>query len=228
MIQFNLLPDVKIAYIKAQRQKRLVVSISIIASAAALTVLFLLFTFVNVAQRKNMSDLTKDIKSQSQDLLETKDLNKILTVQNQVGALDVLHNDKVVASRLFEYIQQVTPAEASVAQLDIDYTQHTMSISGSTQSLAAVNTYADSLKFTKYVIEGESEPEEKAAFSNVVLSSFTRGEGTARYTINLSYDEVIFSQEKAVHLKVPQIVSNRSNVERPSALFQQNVAGEGQ
>lgn len=51
MIQFNLLPDVKIAYIKAQRQKRIVIFASIVASAAATALFVLLFSYANLVQK---------------------------------------------------------------------------------------------------------------------------------------------------------------------------------
>lgn len=216
MIQFNLLPDVKISYIKAQRQKRLIVSISTIAIIAAVTIFVLLFAFVNLAQKKNMNDLTKDIKSQNNKLMGTEDLNKILTVQNQLGALETLHGDKVMANRTFQYIQQVTPADVNVTQLDIDYTAYTMSITGKAVSLAAVNTYADSLKFTTYRAENESD-ENMRAFKNVVLASFGRSDDSNTYTITLEYEPAIFAQDSQITLQVPQMNTSRSSVERPSA-----------
>lgn len=218
MIQFNLLPDVKIAYIKAERQKRLIVSISTIVIIAAVAILILLFIFVNVAQKKNMNDLTKDIKSQSNKLMATDNLDKILTVQNQLGALETLHSGKVMANQTFQYIQQVTPAQVSVTQLDVDYTANTMSITGKAESLAAVNTYADSLKFTTYKNE-EDSADNKRAFSNVVLSSFGRNDTSNTYTITLNYDPVIFTQGSKITLQVPQMNTSRSSVERPAIPF---------
>lgn len=223
MIQFNLLPDVKIAYIKAQRQKQLVVSISVIASIAAITVFLLLFMFVNVAQKKNMNDLTKDIKTQNADLMETKDLDKILTIQNQIGALDGLHSQKVVANRLFDYLQQVTPADVSITQLDVDFAANTISVTGKTQKIAAINTYTDSLKFTKFSTKNDET--EKQAFKDVVLASLTRTDGKNDYTITTTFDPLIFAQEEEVKLKVPQMLTTRSSTERPGALFEENTSG---
>lgn len=223
MIQFNLLPDVKIAYIKAQRQKQLVVSISVIASIAAITIFLLLFMFVNVAQKKNMNDLSKDIKTQSNDLMKTKDLNKILTVQNQIGALDGLHGDKVVAQRLFGYLEQVTPKDVSISQLDVDFEASTISISGTSASLAAINTYADSLKFTKFTTKNDET--EKAAFNDVVLAKLTRTDGKNDYTLTAVFDPLIFAQGEEVELKVPQMVTTRSSTERPGALFEESTSG---
>jgi len=226
MIQFNLLPDVKIAYIKAERQKRLIVSISIIASIAAVAIFIILFTFVNLAQKKNMNDLTKDIKSRSADLTNTEDLNKILTIQNQISALDQLHGDKLVASRIFGYLQQVTPTQVAISQLEVDYEAGTMSVSGTAQSVAAINAYTDSFKFTNYTSDSTGN-DKKPAFNSVVLANLSRSENKNTYNITLNFDPTIFGQDENVKLQVPQIISSRSNTERPSALFQQNI-GEGQ
>src|SRR5215467_2991209 len=100
MIQFNLLPDVKIQYLKAQRQKHLVVFISTIAIIAAIALFAFLVTFVDVLQKKNLSDLNADIQTNSNQLKSTPDLSKILTVQNQLKALPGLHDQKAVATRL--------------------------------------------------------------------------------------------------------------------------------
>lgn len=225
MIQFNLLPDVKIALIKAQRQKRLLISFSTIFSIAAVTIMVLLFLFANVAQKKSIGDLTDDISSENKKLMATEDLNKILTVQNQLDKLDGLHGDKVQAKKIFEYIQQVTPVNVSVSQLDLDFAAYTISLTGKAESLAAVNTYADSLKFTEFIAGKDTEagPVGERAFSSVVLASFSRNDNTNSYTITLSYDPLIFT-ERDVQLKVPQMNTSRSNTERPSA----EIFGEGQ
>ncbi len=226
-VQFNLLPDVKIAFIKAQRQKRLIMSVSIIASIAAVTVFILLLSFVHVAQKKNMSDLTTDIKKTSKDLTETRDINKILTVQNQLGALDTQHSQKVVASRLFDYLQQVTPGQVTIAQLEVDFVENIMTINGGAASLAAINTYTDSLKFTKYTdANSDGQRSEITPFTDVVLSSFARSENRNTYTITLVFDPIIFSQDSEGSLRVPQMVTSRSETERPDTIFEQNGGGQ--
>jgi len=218
MIQFNLLPDIKIQYLKAKRQKRLVVVTSVLASAAALTVFILLLSTVFILQKKNLSDLDKDIKSNSSKLQSVKDLNKILTVQNQLKALPGLHDNKVVASRLLDYLTQVTPSDASISKLTVDYSDNSMVISGTAGVASIVNTYADTLKFTKYQLKSDSS--QKNAFSDVVLRSFTRDTKSATYEIALTFDPAIFSNNDDVTLVVPNIISTRSEVDKPTDLFQ--------
>lgn len=224
MIQFNLLPDIKIQYLRARRQKHLVVLSSTITIIASVAVMVALISIVFVVQKKSISDLSKDITVASKELQDTKDLTKMLTVQNQLKALPSLHEAKPVASRIFSYLNQSTPTSASISRLQVDYALQTVTISGSAATLVDVNTYADTLKFTTYHTESAPK-EEKPAFSSVVLSSFGRDTKGATYTITFTFDPLIFSQTEEVELTVPKKITTRSQTEQPSALFQQSGTG---
>ena len=219
MIQFNLLPDIKIQYLKAKRQKYLVVLISVVASIAALAVFILLLTTVFVLQKKNISDLNKDITASSKQLQGVDNLNKILTVQNQLGALTTLHDQKVVSSRLLDYLTQVTPAEAKITKLEVNYALNTMKVTGTAANLVVVNKYADTLKFTKFVTDKDST--QKNAFSEVVLGAFSRDPKSTTYTISFKYDRLIFSNAHQASLQVPKIITTRSETDKPTEVFQE-------
>lgn len=227
MIQFNLLPDIKIAYLRAQRQKHLVILVSTVAIIASLAVLLLLVSTVEVLQKKSISDLTKDIKSSSSELTGTQDLTKILTVQNQLKSIEGLHDKKAVASRLFTYLSQVTPTAANIAKLQVSFAQNTMSISGTADNLTTVNKFTDTLKFTTFT-DKAATGSGKSAFSSVVLSAFNRDSRTATYTITLNFDPTIFSESADVSLTIPNITTTRSEVEQPSSLFQKSTGTSNQ
>jgi len=224
MIQFNLLPDIKIEYLKARRQKHLVMLSSIVAIVASLAILAVLMSIVFGLQKKNISDLNSDIAQASSELQNTEDLTKILTVQNQLLSITPLHDQKAVATRLFGYISQVTPASASISRLNVDFVKNILSISGSADSLNTVNTFTDTLKFATYHTAKDTK-EEKPAFSDVVLSNFGRDSKAATYTITAQFDPVIFSELEDVTLTVPKKITTRSEVQQPAALFQK---AEGQ
>lgn len=223
MIQLNLLPDVKMEYIRAQRARRLVFTVSILATIASVGLLLLLLT-VSGLQKKHLNDLSKDISSEGKQLQREPNISKILTVQNQLQSLTSLHSSKPAGARLFGYLNDVTPAKVNISDFKIDFTQQTATITGTSDSLSDVNKYADTLKFTTYTTSDNSS--KTPAFSNIVLSSFSLNTGSqaasqaANYTITLSYDPAIFDITKDVKLLVPVLVTTRSQLDQPTDLFQ--------
>lgn len=223
MIQLNLLPDVKLEYIKAERQQRLVMSASIIVTVASIGLLLLLLS-VSALQKKHLNDLSRDITSESSKLQNEPQINKILTVQNQLGSLTALHDKEPAASRVLEYLNETTPANASITDFTIDLTQSKETITGTSASLAAVNQYVDNLKNTSYTTDANSTP--APAFSNVVLTNFSLNTGSqnpgqaANYTIDLSYDPTIFDITKKVKLSVPNILTSQLQLGGNGSLFQ--------
>ncbi len=121
MIQFNLLPDVKIEFLKTRARKRLIMLISAVASAVCLAVFIVLFLFVRVNQPRHMNDLNKDIKANLSKIQSTQDLDKILTIQNQLNSLPALHDKKVVSSRLIDYLTSLTPNQATISDVNVDF-----------------------------------------------------------------------------------------------------------
>jgi Tfp pilus assembly protein PilN len=224
MIQFNLLPDVKLHYIKAERQKRLVIAISTIVIISCLVLLVLLVLIVNVAQRKHINALGDDMTTAVSELREIQDLDKILTVQSQLNSIDGLHDQKVVTSRLAGFISGFTPNDVTISSFKIDYTANTIEIAGSAPTLQAVNRFADSLKYTTYIQDGANKDarELPAVFANVVLTTVTRQKENASYVFNMSFDPKIFSGDSKIQLRV----LNNNSAERPQPLFQ--VATEEQ
>ncbi len=150
MIQFNLLPNVKLEFIKAQRLKRAILSVAVIVSGASLLLLVLLFLAVDVFQKQYLKSVNNDIQTNSAKLQSITDIDKVLTIQNQLISLPGLHASKPVTSRLFTYLKQIVPDKVKISQLDIDFDQHTLTFTGSADELSTVNKFVDTLKFTTY------------------------------------------------------------------------------
>lgn len=207
--------------------------IAVVVAVVMLAITTILFVGVQVVQKKYSSDLSKDIKTESSKLEGTPDINKILTIQNQLASLPALHDQKPVATRLLGYVKQITPAKVSFANMDVDFSAHTIQVTGSADSLSTVNTFVDTLKFTTYKTESGQEG---SAFSAVVLTGFGRDAKGASYEIAFTYDPIIFSNESPVTLTVPPgKITTRSETEKPNpdkaeALFQplSTPSGEGQ
>ena len=223
MIQFNLLPDVKLEYIKAQSMRRLILGISVLVGVVAVVILGLLIG-ANQLGKKHLSDLSRDIASESHKLQNEPQINNILTVQNQLQSLSTLHGGKPAVLRTFDYLNRLTPAHISITSYSTDLKADTVIITGTADSLSTVNQYVDTLKFTTYTISDVTTPTKPPAFSNVVLSSFglvsgSKADQAASFSVSLKYDPAIYDITKSVTLIVPNLVTTRSGNNQPSDLF---------
>ncbi len=190
-VQFNLLPDVKLDYAKAQASRGKTASLAFLASVIALGLLVVLVVFVDVLQKKQLNDATSQVNSATSQLQAVPNLSKVLTVQNQLQTLSTLHANKHVTSRIFGYLAQLTPSAASLGQLTLDTTTSALTISGTADSQQTVNTFIDTLKFAQYQVGSSSTL--ATAFPSVTESGFSIGAGNVSYSLTIQYDPQIFS-----------------------------------
>lgn len=221
MIQFNLLPDVKLEYAKTRKTKRIVMLGALSATALAIFILVLLFLIVNVFQKKHLSNLNTNIAKKTKELEETKDLKEILTIQNQLKSINGLHDQKPATNRLYDYLIRVTPKDAKIATAKIDFENSTIELDGSALNLETINKFADTLKFTTFTVDEQT----KNAFSEVVLKNFgieqKNEAGRSTYTVSVRFDKTLFDITKKVDLTVPNKISTRSEVDISTDLFEQ-------
>lgn len=230
MIQFNLLPDVKIEYIKARKLKRLLFFAALLA--LGISVLLIILTFSMAAlQKQHLSNLDKDIAKLEEEFNSIEDLTKILTVQNQLNTLPGLYDGRPAAERLAGYIDQVTPAEegTGISRLELDFNASTFVIEGVANNLETVNKFVDALKFTEYTVTmpDSDEVTTGSAFKDVVLSDFSRDESAAGFTISMEFDPLIFDSKANAKLEVPSQVTTRSELKTDIDLFNTEQPAEG-
>lgn len=222
MIEFNLLPEVKLEYIKTRRLKRLVILGSFAAAAVSLVIFIGLLIVVDGFQKKHLSDLNKDITTSKNQIAAIPDFNQILTIQTQLASLPALDAQKPVTSRLFGYLQQLIPLDVTLDRTSMDFNAHSIDIAGNASSLASVNQLVDTLKFTTYD-KSATDTSNLPAFSQVVLTSFSLSNNTASYEVQADYDPAIFNVADNVKLTVPSITSTRSITDQPTDLFKQST-----
>lgn len=209
MIQFNLLPDIKVEFNKTRKLKRLMILVSFIALGLSIFLVIVTFSLTAV-QKNHLSNLDKDIESLEDEITSTEDLGKILTVQNQLNSLPVLFDARPAVDRIPAYIDQVTPVGVELSDFTFDFALSTIEFEGQSENFGLVNKFVDSLKFTTYSIEGTEG--ETIAFKDVFYSDFGRDDKTASYTVKMTFDPIIFDQTKKITLKVPAGVTTRSQI----------------
>jgi hypothetical protein len=232
MIQFNLLPDVKITFVKANRVKRMVAVISSLVALVTLSIMLILLSVVDIVQKHEISSNATKLQSSINAVHGIASLNQILTVQNQVAALPTLYNNDPVASKMFNYINQITPAQATISDLTVDFAAantgtpaDTISIQGDTDTLNTVQNFVDTMKFSTYgTLTGSSAA--NSPFTDVVLASFGYNSTSgASYTITANFNPMIFASSSTATLTIPDLITTRSQLDQPKVLFQPQPAG---
>lgn len=222
-VQFNLLPDIKMAHAKTLKTRNLAISVSVIACGVAIGILLLLFVSVNIVQKKQMGDADKDIEALTQELKGIPNIDAALTSQNQLISLSGLHSSKHISSRIFTYLPQVVPANVNVSRLSLDNSQNLLTIEGSADSQVAFNTFIDTLKFTNFKV-GNEEGDGSKAFTTVTPSSFALTDDGVNYTVDIAFDPKLFANNlldsegkpQTPQLIVPKLTTTHASSDDPA------------
>ncbi|MDO4271579.1 MAG: hypothetical protein Q4C83_01175 [Candidatus Saccharibacteria bacterium] len=180
MISLNLLPDVKKDLLRVRRERNLVISISMIAIIASGVILALMFAGLGAASAitaLNRSNIERDEKEITKAKNDDQ-LDKYLTIQNQLSQIDGLKSNQYIYSRLIGYLTQLNPASPnSVTISDLTVSSSgsdseegssgvTMTIEGQTNNFAALDVYKNTLQTAKLVYEAESSDSKKDSSSD--------------------------------------------------------------
>lgn len=200
MIQFNLLPDVKKEYVKAKRTRRLMVSTSLLVSAASIGIVLLMFFVVQVAQKKNISDLSKDIEDKTTAIKSTDDLETILTVQNQLSLLTQLHETKPETSRVFSMVTFISPPEVKLDSLNLDVESSTIGIAGRADTLATIYKFVENIKATEFAVSTDIESRNNL-FSDID-TTLSGDDEIATFDIEMAYSPEFFDNKVDIFMSV--------------------------
>ncbi len=229
MIQLNLLPDLKKEFINAQKAKNAVVTISILVTLAALGLSALLFVYVTFVQQLQINLASENIKREVQELKDIPDVDKYLTIQNQLESLPALHNAKGVSSRLFSFLSVLNPSapnSVSLSSLQLVSLDKTIVFTGSTASFETLNIFIDTLKNAQvtYKVDGQGDPVTEKIFDQVRIqtSSLVRvtAEGSVGFTVKAIFRDAVFAAGNTdLTAKVPNITTTPSVTQSPKPVF---------
>lgn len=231
MTQFNLLPDIKLEFMRVKRLQRTIMTISIAVTIVAFVLFIFMLLNIMFIQKSHITNLTGDIEKANNNLKATQGLDQILTVQNQLNSLDEAHGKKPAADRVLGYVSQVTPKEVSLDTVSVDFVEQTVTLAGSSSSLEAANQLINGLKFSTFTVKDEPSDDTRLPFSEVAYKDFSKtdaeaGKEPVSFTIGFKFDPVIFDNTKAVTLVVPSQTTSPSLTDRPN--ISTNAQGGGQ
>lgn len=245
MIEINLIPDVKLELLKARRQRRNIISMSILVAIVAGGAVALLVFYVFVIQTVAMGFTDRSIKSEFSKLSEVEDLSKILTIQDQLGKVSSLEEQKTRSSRLFDMLETIIPSgdnTVSYSTLKLDTEQHVITIEAEAQNgYEALEVFKKTIAQTQFNYYTEDmRPQDKPKSVNIAESSITvadpsYGQNSAnqrvlRFTISFKYAPELFSTQSKNGKIVGPEKQNATDSARgvPKSLFTTGAGKEQQ
>lgn len=206
MIEINLIPDVKRELLQAQRMRATVISVSIIASIAAAGVVVALLLYIFAVQNVRGLILDDQIKDKGSDLAKVEDLSKMLTIQNQLGKISALNDQKNMNSRMFDVLSAIIPPAPNgvgVSQILIDSSLKTIRIEGQTRGYDSMEVFKKTLEsaiftYARTTDDPSVEPTTAPIASEVNVSDTSYGETSGgekvlRFTVSFVYADDLFS-----------------------------------
>lgn len=230
MVQLNLLPDVKKEYLKSQKTKALVMSGSVLVTLGAVAIAALLFIYATFVQQIQINLVSEDIKKKAQQVNDIQDIDKYLTIQNQLKVLPELHNQKGKTSRLLGFLPILNPGPPNnvrLSVLNLNTTDRSMLLTGTTANFESLNVFVDTLSNAElsYKQPGDTESLTTKLFESVAVQSSglarVNNITTVSFTIDVTYIEAALDVRNSdVKVLVPNIQTTQSLTNAPRPLFE--------
>lgn len=235
MIEINLLPNVKRELLKTRAMRNRVISISFLvggASIAAVVVLALILGS-QIAAEAVQNGVIKD---RNDKLMAVEDLNKVVTIQNQLTKINEQHSGKKLNSRIFDVVTAVNPVapnNVSFSDIKVNPESKTITLEGS-----AVNGYSALETLKKTILNTKVQTTDGDKSSEVSLTkeikdgdtSFgenSEGKKVLQFSFSFEYAEELLSPANnngTVSVLTPtgkvDVTDSRQGI--PDSLFKSN------
>lgn len=154
-IEVNLLPDVKLEYLKTRVARTRVTTVAILVTVASLAITALIGITVFIVQPASIASFDSKIKSQFETYKSYNGVDQIITIQNQLSKIDNMHQEKPISSRLFNMIVSVIDGSGKSVQVSkMEYNRELSSIVMEGQSrdgFVGIEALGKSIQDTKII-----------------------------------------------------------------------------
>lgn len=229
MIELNLLPDVKKEFIKAQRTRNTVITSAVLITFVAAGIVVLLALTVYAGQAVYIATKTSDIKKAQATLSSVPEIDKYLTVQNQLSNIDSIHSGKYIYSRVFGYLQQLNPSKpnnVALSSVKVQKEENLLLLTGTARNFEAVGVFQETLKRAEfsYKENGQGEVQTVPLFSSVTLLSTnisnTEDTPLSNFEFSLVLPEVsLLPTTTDIKITVPVLTTSDADQNAPKAIF---------
>lgn len=238
MIEINLIPDVKQEFIHAQRVRLSVITLSVIIGIVAVAIVIVLGLLLGVQSARGYL-LDNSIKDDSAKLADVPDINKTLTIQNQLGKISSIHQSSHVDSRIFSVLTSLANGngdeKVQYSNVAVDTSTDTVTVQAQTPTFNGLDVFKKTLVATnfRYSTEGSSTKQTEPLASDISITNQTQaldatGKRVVTFTLSFTYTEDLLSpQSKNTQIVLPTATNATDSFEGiPSSLFTDKAGGQ--
>ncbi len=204
MIEVNLIPNVKMELLKARKQRAMVISAAVITSIVAGGIVVLMAVYAFGVQAALNASADGGIERESETLSKVKDLEKTLTIQNQLTRISAIQSEKNVTSRLFDIVSVTVPEgknKIAVKRLSFDGEENKITIEGqASNGYEALEVFKKTIAQTKFSYQSGDE-QKTVNMANSISDGERRysedndGRQVLRFTVTFAFADELFSTE---------------------------------
>lgn len=205
MIEINLIPDVKREYLRTRAMRNLVISVSIVVGIAMVAIAVVLgLVFGGQMAAEAFQD--RDIKDKGQQLTDIEDLNKTVTIQQQLSKIDEQHQAKRIDSRMFDVLRAINPPapnEVKISTFRLDPEEKTIFIEGSAHNgYIALEVFKKTISHTTIQTKVGDEEVTESLAQDIMAGDTSFGEDTdgrkvLRFSFTFTYPDELFAISEA-------------------------------
>lgn len=141
--EINLVPEVKMKMIKSLKMRNLIIFACIVIAGVSAGIVAILGSVVT-GQNVAMGNQDQRLELMSSKINSFEGLEEYLTIQDQLGNISTINENKKVLSRIFSFLTVMLPNEPdriTISELNIDLEDNTIDFTG--QADAGVEPFID-------------------------------------------------------------------------------------
>ncbi len=168
-VAINLVPDQKQTQVQDTRKKQLIFTLLVTINGGLIGLIVVLF-FVTQAQHFAIDRVQSGINSKQAQLVQTENLQDMLTLQQNLKALPGLYKNRTLLTKFFAVLEKVSPNSVFVTALSAGE-GGLLEVTGTAPNYRLVSKLAAAM-------------EANGDFSGVSINSANGENGTVSFTIN--------------------------------------------
>lgn len=240
MIEINLVPDVKQELIRAQRVRLSVISAATLFGLVSIGIVVILALLLG-AQVVASSLLNNSIEEKSKQLAAVPDVDKTLTIQNQLATIPSIRDNSHITSRIFDVLTTVNNSSSGdkrvqYSNLTVDTVEGTVTVQAQTPSFEGLDAFKKTLEATKFEFAtGDSTDKTSVPLASDLsvgeqgYGQDTSGSNVVTFTITFTYpEELLSTASKDGRIVAPQRMNaTDSYLGVPRSLFTEKAEAAG-